>query len=149
MLEALMNVKTFIARWADSGGAARANYVSFLTDLCRLLSVTEPEPARPNDADNAYVFEKAVADPHEDGKATPRRIDLYRRGCFVLEAKQGVEQEAEEEAEVRAAGKAAGKQAGKKARGQNEVTAHAALRAGTPSCSGRVGEIVEMFIELG
>lgn len=98
-----MYIDRFIERWSGSGGAERANYVSFLTDLCRVLDVPEPEPTRPDASDNAYVFEKGVADPHDDSKATVRRIDLYKRGCFVLEAKQGVEQEAQKEAEVRAA----------------------------------------------
>lgn len=84
MLAGLMTVEDFIARWSGSGGAERANYISFLTGLCRVLGV--PEPTRPNDAENAYVFEKAVLDPHEGDKASTRRIDLYRRGCFVLEA---------------------------------------------------------------
>ena len=102
-----MDADTFIQRWQGSGGAERANYVSFLTDLCRVLGVPEPDPTRPDDALNAYVFEKTVQDQHEDGKATVRRIDLYRRGHFILEAKQGVEQEAQvEEALVKRANRA-------------------------------------------
>lgn len=92
-----MDADTFIQRWQGSGGAERANYVSFLTELCRVIGVPEPDPTRPDDTLNAYVFEKTVQDQHEDGKATVRRIDLYRRGHFILEAKQGVEQEAEAE----------------------------------------------------
>ena len=40
-----------------------------------------------DDTQNAYVFEKPVPLPH----GTTGRIDLYKRGCFVLEAKQGSE----------------------------------------------------------
>ncbi len=98
-----MDVDHFIRRWSASGGAERANYGQFLSELCRVLAVPEPEPTRPNDADNAYVFERSVYDPHDKGKPTVRCIDLYRRGCFVLEAKQGVEKEAEAEAQVRQA----------------------------------------------
>lgn len=93
----------FIVRWAGSGGAERANYGLFLGELCRVLGVPEPEPTRPDDAENAYVFEKSVPEPHDAGRATVRRIDLYKSGCFVLEAKQGVEQEAEDEAKIRQA----------------------------------------------
>ncbi len=98
-----MDVEPFIARWSVSGGAERANYGQFLSELCRVLEVPEPEPTKPSDDDNAYVFERSVYDPHDEGKPTVRRIDLYRRGCFVLEAKQGVEKEAEAEAQVRQA----------------------------------------------
>ncbi|WP_029479503.1 DNA methyltransferase, partial [Deinococcus frigens] len=91
----------FIERWSNSGGAERANYGQFLSELCRVLEVPEPDPTRPNDEQNAYVFERNVCEPHDDGKDTVRRIDLYRRGSFVLEAKQGVEQEVAEEALVR------------------------------------------------
>lgn len=98
-----MDIDLFIERWATSGGAERANYGQFLSELCRVLEVPEPEPTKPDELDNAYVFEKSVFDPHDEGKPTVRRIDLYRRGCFVLEAKQGVEKEAEAEAQVRQA----------------------------------------------
>jgi hypothetical protein len=47
-----------------------------------------PEPARATTRDNDYVFERAVRDFLPDGSAASRRIDLYKRGCFVLEAKQ-------------------------------------------------------------
>ncbi|MXV21804.1 class I SAM-dependent DNA methyltransferase [Deinococcus xianganensis] len=96
-----MDLDTFIARWAASGGAERANYGPFLSELCRVLGVPEPEPTRTDDADNAYVLERTVYEVHDDSAPTPRRIDLYRRGSFVLEAKQGVEKEAAEEEEVR------------------------------------------------
>lgn len=96
-----MDIETFIRRWSGSDGAERANYTLFTYHLCQVLGVPEPGPTRPDDANNAYAFEKAVADPHDDGKASTRRIDVYKRGCFVLEAKQGVEQEAQEEAERR------------------------------------------------
>ncbi|WP_157468820.1 type IIL restriction-modification enzyme MmeI [Deinococcus murrayi] len=85
-----LDIDAFIQRWAASGGAERANYGQFLSELCRVLDVPEPEPTRPNDADNAYVFERNVYEIHDDDRISPRRIDLYRRGCFVLEAKQGV-----------------------------------------------------------
>lgn len=108
-----MDLEAFIQRWATSGGAERANYVPFLSELCRVLDVPEPDPTRPNDDENAYVFERSVYEPHDDGKPTVRRIDLYRRGCFVLEAKQGVEKEVAAEDAVREAA-AAGKKARKK-----------------------------------
>ncbi len=85
----------FIARWAGSGGAERANYGLF-------LGVVGPGRFRFGDAQNAYVFEKSVPEPHDAGRGAVRRID-YKRGCFVLEAEQGVEQEAEDEARVREA----------------------------------------------
>ncbi len=82
-------VTSFIARWTASESAERANYGLFLTELCDLLAVPRPEPTRPDDRDNAYVFERSVPMDDGDGKTTIGRIDLYKRGCFVLEAKQG------------------------------------------------------------
>ena len=76
--------QSFITRWQASGAAERANYQLFLSELCDVLDVPRPNPATPDRADNAYVFEKAVPLPH----GTTEWIDLYRRGCFVLEAKQ-------------------------------------------------------------
>lgn len=96
-------LSAFIDRWSESGGAERANYSQFLSELCRVLGVPEPDPTRPDDTLNSYVLERNVYEPHEMGRDSVRRIDLYRRGCFVLEAKQGVEQEVKKEAVVRAA----------------------------------------------
>ena len=79
------SLHAFIARWHASGAAERANYQLFLAELCAVLDVPAPDPTSPAEAENAYVFEKAVPLPH----GTTGRIDLYRRGCFVLEAKQG------------------------------------------------------------
>ena len=61
----------------------------FLNELCDLLDVPRPDPAGPDDEKNAYVFERAVPFPNPDGSTTVKRIDLYKRDCFVLEAKQG------------------------------------------------------------
>jgi SAM-dependent methyltransferase len=82
----------FIERWASSGAAERANYQIFLTELCDVLNVPRPEPTKINEDENAYVFEKAVIFHHGDGTNSTGRIDLYKRGCFVLEAKQGSNQ---------------------------------------------------------
>ncbi len=84
-------IEQFIQRWKASGAAERANYALFLSELCDLLEVPRPEPKQPDDAVNAYVFEKDVIFQHTDGTTSIGRIDLYRRGCFVLEAKQGVD----------------------------------------------------------
>lgn len=86
--------EAFVARWKASGAAERANYQLFLSELCDLLDVPRPDPAGPHDAGNAYVFERNVTFRHGDGSTSVGRIDLYKRGCFVLEAKQGVDQKA-------------------------------------------------------
>ncbi len=82
-------VAEFIARWEASGSAERANYTMFLTELCALIGVPGPVPSRPDHRENAYVFERAVPMDDGDGDTTTGFIDLYKRGCFVLEAKQG------------------------------------------------------------
>lgn len=82
-------VEAFIARWQASGGAERANYAPFLSELCDILGVDRPEPA--NGGDGPYRFERAVLRHERDGGTSNRRIDLYKHGCFVLEAKQATE----------------------------------------------------------
>ncbi|MEF3192834.1 MAG: class I SAM-dependent DNA methyltransferase, partial [Halothiobacillaceae bacterium] len=78
----------FIRRWQSKNGSERANYQLFLTELCELLGLPRPDPASEDTRDNAYVFERRVDIRHADGSITRGFIDLYRRGCFVLEAKQ-------------------------------------------------------------
>jgi len=81
-------IDEFIERWANAGGTERANYQLFLTELCRLLELPQPDPAGNDTRDNAYVFERRVDIHHPDGSNTLGFIDLYRRGSFVCEAKQ-------------------------------------------------------------
>lgn len=155
----------FITRWSSSGAAERANYQLFLSELCDLISVARPDPTRPDDADNAYVFERNVTFHHPDGTTSTGRIDLYKRGCYVLEAKQGVEKrEAAEaladatKAKAKAAkkgtaqrGSAAWDEAMLKARGQAEQYARA-----LPASEGRppllivvdVGHSIELYSEF-
>ncbi len=79
----------FVAKWQDTeGGQERANYGMFLTELCEVLDVPRPDPANATTENNDYVFERAVARTGRDGTKSQGRIDLYKRGSFVLEAKQ-------------------------------------------------------------
>jgi hypothetical protein len=80
----------FEARWVRSGGAEHANYGLFLQDLCDLLAVPRPDPTTDDPTQDAYVFERGVSFDDGAGKRSTGRIDLYKRGCFVLETKQGV-----------------------------------------------------------
>lgn len=86
-------IETFIARWQGrEGGQERANYAMFLTELCAAMGLPQPEPAGADSDRNDYVFERSVREPAPDGSVSVRRIDLYKRGCFVLEAKQSRQQ---------------------------------------------------------
>jgi hypothetical protein len=83
------DLEIFLSRWADGeGGQERANYALFLSELCDLLGVPRPDQASRDSASNAYAFERAVTFRMPDGTTSAGRIDLYKRGCFVLEAKQ-------------------------------------------------------------
>ncbi|NQU39534.1 MAG: hypothetical protein HQ523_06245 [Lentisphaerae bacterium] len=88
---------TFIDRWERSGAAERANHQLFISELCDLIDVPRPDPSTPDNSQNAYVFERAVTFHHGDGKTSSGFVDLYKRGCFVLEAKQGADSPSTEE----------------------------------------------------
>ena len=60
----------------------------FLSELCDIIGVPRPHPAQATTAENDYVFERAVKLIGPDDSTSNGRIDLYKRGCFVLEAKQ-------------------------------------------------------------
>jgi len=74
----------FISRWSKASPSERANSQLFLSELCDLLCLPHPDATR----DHGYAFEFPVTQHHPDGSTTPGRIDLYKRGCFVLESKQ-------------------------------------------------------------
>ena len=81
-------IDDFICRWEKSGGAEMANFQLFAKELCTLLGLPEPDPAQERVESNDYVFERRVDYKFDDGTTARRRIDLYKRDCFVMEAKQ-------------------------------------------------------------
>jgi len=81
-------VEAFIARWRVSEGAERAAYAQFLSELCRLIGVTPPEPPTSDSDAVTYRFEYPVRFADPAGGSSLGRIDLYKKGAFVLEAKQ-------------------------------------------------------------
>ena len=81
-------VDAFINRWSPTGGGERSNCQMFLTELCDLLDVPRPDPFVETKSENTYVFERQIRARRIDGPTTNNYIDLYKRGCFVLEAKQ-------------------------------------------------------------
>jgi hypothetical protein len=85
------DLEQFIAAWRDTGGSELANTQSFINGLCRLIGAEPPRGSRTDDAQNDYVFERRVFQDNGDGTASFGRIDSYKRGAFILEAKQGSE----------------------------------------------------------
>ena len=81
----------FEARWQPSGGAERADYSLFLTDLCDLMGMPHPDATTDSPAQDAYMLERAVTFDDGASKKSTDRIDLYKRGCFVLKTKQGTD----------------------------------------------------------
>lgn len=84
-----LNTGHFITRWQQSSAAERANYALFLSELCDYLDLPRPDPTQADEDANSYVIDKAVYFQNLDGSSTTNYIDLYKRHCFVLEAKQG------------------------------------------------------------
>ncbi|MFV0446384.1 MAG: type IIL restriction-modification enzyme MmeI, partial [Planctomycetaceae bacterium] len=94
-----MTPQQFVDHWKETAGAELANSQLFLSQLCRLLDVPEPDGTKADEAQNTYTFEKAIKFNNGDGSTSDGRVDLYRQGCFVLESKQGSERKADEQAE--------------------------------------------------
>jgi hypothetical protein len=91
----------FISKWERSSSAERANKDHFLIDPCELLGVERPKPTTGRADEDHDVFEMDAVLVSEGGRETVGKIDLYKRGCFLLEAKQG----ADEASEKRGAGR--------------------------------------------
>src|SRR5574343_1427522 len=83
-----MDAHAFIQRWQQVYGSERANYQLFICELCELLDLPKPDPARADTRDNAYVFERRLTARHADGSSPARFIDCYRRGSAIIEAKK-------------------------------------------------------------
>jgi hypothetical protein len=74
----------FIQRWQNTMASELSTAQSFVRELCDLLGV-EPPHATP---EQHYMFERPITFQHGDGSTSAGRIDCYRRGAFVLEAKK-------------------------------------------------------------
>ena len=81
-------VEDFLKRWKGNTGSERANFQSFMRDLCTLLDLPHPDPGAGDTSQNSYVFERFIWAARVDGNTDNRYIDIYRRDCFVLEGKQ-------------------------------------------------------------
>ena len=79
----LSTPEAFIEYWSIAEANERANSQSFLIGLSRILGV--PQPAHSHA--EGYSFEYPVKVP---GSQNTNFVDLYRRGCFILESKQFV-----------------------------------------------------------
>lgn len=88
-MDATDSIAEFIEHWRKTGGSELANTQSFVNGLCHLLGVDPPRGSLADDAHNDYVFERRVFQDNGDGTTSFGRIDCYKRGCFILEAKQG------------------------------------------------------------
>jgi hypothetical protein len=87
-----MDLAGFVDQWRkNSSGSERSNKDHFILDLCDVLDVPRPAPATGDRARDLYVFEADVLSVHEGGTITTLKADLHKRGCFILEAKQGSE----------------------------------------------------------
>jgi hypothetical protein len=93
-----MTPDAFIERYQDTEAFERGAAQMFLSDLCDMLDVPRPDPPRAETRKNQYVFERRVDYPEQSDRQHGY-IDLYKRGCFVLEAKQGSDAPTETEGE--------------------------------------------------
>ncbi|WP_447729883.1 type IIL restriction-modification enzyme MmeI [Pseudoxanthomonas suwonensis] len=75
---------SFINRWQGVAASELSTSQSFLIALCELLDLPRPHPTPEQD----YMFERPITFSHGDGSTSAGRIDLYRRGAFILEAKK-------------------------------------------------------------
>ena len=65
--------------------------------LCAVLGVEPPGPATGDATRDRYRFEYPVRFSNPDGWSSTGLIDLYKRDAFVMEAKQGSDQQLEEQ----------------------------------------------------
>ncbi|MCF2905525.1 class I SAM-dependent DNA methyltransferase [Octadecabacter sp. CECT 8868] len=88
-------VEKFLERWLGSGGSEMATAQSFAIELTDLLGVPRPNVSDKDGDFLDYRFERPVTLTHT-GRKRNGRIDLYKKGHFILEAKQFVSADAKD-----------------------------------------------------
>lgn len=83
-----MRIDDLITKWRNTpGGAEQANFSPFIFDLVTALDLPKPVVAEAGVL-GEYQFEGPVPGGSNAKLGGHGRIDLYKRGCFVMEAKQ-------------------------------------------------------------
>lgn len=88
-----LDIAGFVQKWTTSGAAERANKDAFLLELCDVLGVERPNPTTGDNDKDTYVFERDARFAREGAAHTIGKIDLYKAGHLILEAKQGSDQD--------------------------------------------------------
>lgn len=96
-----LTIDSFIARWSKSAAAERANKDQFILELCDVLDVPRPDPTTGDPEQDLYVFEHDAQILHEGGKITVGKIDLYKEGSLIVEAKQGSQEKSKKRGTAR------------------------------------------------
>jgi|GEM_PF-3300425 len=89
--ERVSRLRALDTRWSNAAPAERANFQSYLIDLCDAIGVPRPGPAaRGGGAVReglAYQFEFPVQTTTRADTIATNFVDLYKAGCFALEAR--------------------------------------------------------------
>jgi len=81
-----VTVDEFIAEWwGKPGGSEKSNFAPFIADLCDLLDEKRPGQAEKGKL-GAYEYEGSVPKGSFRSLDASGAIDLYKRGCFIMEA---------------------------------------------------------------
>ncbi len=102
MAEPDNQIDEFIDRWGKVSGKERTYYQVFLNELCDLIGVDKPSAQH----GETYQYERTIIARQIEGKSTSNFIDLYKKDCFVLEAKQSPKRIRPEQLELPVDGKA-------------------------------------------
>lgn len=137
MSEKSAEIEKFITRWSSTTASELATAQSFVIDMCELLGVEKPHAT----AEQDYMFERPLKEAHGDGSQSDRRVDCYKRGHFILEAKklkQGNHTKGYDDALLRA-----------HAQAQNYARALPALEGRPPFIMVvDVGNVIQLFSEF-
>lgn len=83
-----MNAEDLIREWwGKPGGQEKSNFASFIPDLCEVLGVERPKQSE-KDKLGSYEYEASVPGGSFRSTKGTGAIDLYKRGHFIMEAKQ-------------------------------------------------------------
>ena len=80
---------TFITRWMPSNNSETSNARLFIDEFCDLLGVSRPNPYDPENNKNTYYYDRGLFVQNGIGETEQKRVVVCKKGCFVLECKQG------------------------------------------------------------
>ena len=74
----MSKISAFIKRWKESGGSEQANSQLFLAELCDILDLKHPDPAKSTNEKISIPLKESSISSKGNGQNELKRLDSFK-----------------------------------------------------------------------